>query len=329
MRKGSSSILGAVLLAIGLGLVGYTIYSWFSPAVDPSSDSTAYETQPSLDANMGGTGFEPLNSLAANSTSTLLTPGGSETPASSNSSPVPSATYAQADQAPTLISPAQDAPALDGAIPMQPSQPYGMPPAPPTDPLKPAQPATPLPLNPLELPTATTTQPANPMDSSTPAASQPGTLDLLPPIVIPDALVTTPTQPDTHTIVSGDTLGSLAKKYLGKESRWPEIAQLNPNLDPTNLKIGQVVKLPATATHSSSSTYSSNPLDPPSEISMPSNAQSHTVREGDTFWTIAEQYYGSGAHWQSIYRANRQVVGANPDRLSTGMKLIIPPKPAD
>lgn len=60
----------------------------------------------------------------------------------------------------------------------------------------------------------------------------------------------TPASPTTvgareHRIEKGDTLAGLAKRYLGKESRVDEIQDLNPTVDPTRLRIGQVIRLPA------------------------------------------------------------------------------------
>jgi len=51
------------------------------------------------------------------------------------------------------------------------------------------------------------------------------------------------------------------------------------------------------------------------------------VQSGDTLLTIAEQFYGDGTQWRRIYDANKDVIGADPDKLKIGMKLKIPPKP--
>ncbi len=49
----------------------------------------------------------------------------------------------------------------------------------------------------------------------------------------------------TYTIKKGDTLWSIAVKLLGNGQRWREIVDLNPGLEPTKLRIGQVITLPA------------------------------------------------------------------------------------
>jgi nucleoid-associated protein YgaU len=50
----------------------------------------------------------------------------------------------------------------------------------------------------------------------------------------------------------------------------------------------------------------------------------HTVGKGESLSTIAEKHYGDERHWRHIYEANRQIIGANPDRLQPGMRLRIP-----
>jgi len=50
-----------------------------------------------------------------------------------------------------------------------------------------------------------------------------------------------------HTVVSGDTLWKVSKKYYGKGSRYPEIFEANrPMLThPDKIYVGQVLRIPA------------------------------------------------------------------------------------
>ena len=56
----------------------------------------------------------------------------------------------------------------------------------------------------------------------------------------------------SHTIRSGDTLAAIAARHLGTRKRWPDLARVNPGLDPNRLRVGAVLALPcnmsATAT---------------------------------------------------------------------------------
>ena len=48
-----------------------------------------------------------------------------------------------------------------------------------------------------------------------------------------------------YEVQVGDRLESIAKKHLGKRSRWKDILLLNPGLDARRLKPGQKLRLPA------------------------------------------------------------------------------------
>lgn len=50
---------------------------------------------------------------------------------------------------------------------------------------------------------------------------------------------------NTYTVQKGDTLWSIAQRFLGDGKRWREIVEVNPGLEPSKLKIGQVIMLPA------------------------------------------------------------------------------------
>ncbi|SHE62363.1 LysM peptidoglycan-binding domain-containing protein [Clostridium fallax] len=55
-----------------------------------------------------------------------------------------------------------------------------------------------------------------------------------------------PQTPKIHTVVEGDTLWHLAKKYLGNGNRWPEIYNINKDKikNPNIIYNGQVLKIP-------------------------------------------------------------------------------------
>ena len=49
----------------------------------------------------------------------------------------------------------------------------------------------------------------------------------------------------------------------------------------------------------------------------------HVVQEGDSLTRISVRYYGSGARWQEIYDANREVLKGE-NALRPGQRLKIP-----
>jgi hypothetical protein len=59
--------------------------------------------------------------------------------------------------------------------------------------------------------------------------------------------VTAPKATRVYTVVAGDTLPSIAEKELGDRRRWTEIADLNRITDPSKIKPGLQLLLPADA----------------------------------------------------------------------------------
>ncbi|REK85206.1 LysM peptidoglycan-binding domain-containing protein [Streptomyces inhibens] len=51
--------------------------------------------------------------------------------------------------------------------------------------------------------------------------------------------------------------------------------------------------------------------------------RTHVVRRGDTLGSIARKHRVKGG-WRALYRANREAVGRNPDRLKIGTELRLP-----
>ena len=48
----------------------------------------------------------------------------------------------------------------------------------------------------------------------------------------------------------------------------------------------------------------------------------HTVKEGDTLWGIAEEQYGDGSKFNTIFEANRPML-KDPDEIYPGQVLRI------
>lgn len=88
--------------------------------------------------------------------------------------------------------------------------------------------------------------------SRTPAApTQPAPAVAVPekqpePVVAPEPNPPRPEVPATHTVVPGDTLSGISKKYYGTDARWPDIYNANrvSMSSPSALRPGMVLKLP-------------------------------------------------------------------------------------
>ena len=52
--------------------------------------------------------------------------------------------------------------------------------------------------------------------------------------------------------------------------------------------------------------------------------KTYTVKSGDCLWNIAKKQYGSGAQYNKIYNANKELIGGNPNLIYPGQDLTLP-----
>ncbi len=130
-----------------------------------------------------------------------------------------------------------------------------------------------------------------------------------------------------YVVAPGDTLSSIAMRELGSGFLADNIFLLNRDVieDPNHLMVGVKIRLPY-ANPGVDAPGDAAP-DAPGDFALRRGAASgntHTVVRGDTLSSIAQQYYGSSALWRLLYEANRATI-PNPNQLSVGMELVIPP----
>jgi nucleoid-associated protein YgaU len=61
----------------------------------------------------------------------------------------------------------------------------------------------------------------------------------------------------------------------------------------------------------------------PARVIPVHKGQNHTVKHGESLYSLAQQYYGDGKKYTEIYKVNRRTV-TNPDYVAPGTVLFIP-----
>jgi len=144
------------------------------------------------------------------------------------------------------------------------------------------------------------------------------------PTATPSGLVTptafTPPNADdscVHTVQSGDTLYRIALSY---EVSLASLRQANPQVTGDIIQPGDTLSIPECDTDGSTDATAvpSGPTVIPTLL--PAGSQTYVVQRGDTLYSIGLQF---GVTIAELQRANSL---DNPDRLSPGDELIIPPK---
>ena len=106
----------------------------------------------------------------------------------------------------------------------------------------------------------------------------------------------------SYTIVAGDTLYSLARRF---NTTVQAILAVNPNINPNFLQIGQRICIPTT-----------------SGGACPPNTFPYIIQAGDTFFSLARRFNTTIA---AIQAANP---GVDPNRLQIGQRICIPGAPS-
>lgn len=138
-----------------------------------------------------------------------------------------------------------------------------------------------------------------------------------------------------YVVQRGDSLARIARKQLGAESRWQEIANLNPTVDPKSLNVGQKLVMPEGAAPVASkqpaarTEIAAAPKPAPKKSTAKpavASGRACTVQKGDTLRSIARRELGDERRWKEIASANP---GIDPSKLAIGMRVKLPAKDAE
>ncbi len=122
-----------------------------------------------------------------------------------------------------------------------------------------------------------------------------------------------------YTVKPGDTLSEISLRELGTSTRWREIVELNPGLDPMKLRENTRLVMPERGEQAPRTQEPER--EAPPAAAPPPDAKPYVVQQDDSLWKIAARALGDGARWPEIAKLNPTM---NPDKLSPGDKLFLP-----
>lgn len=157
-------------------------------------------------------------------------------------------------------------------------------------------------------------------------------------IIVQPPVVPAPAAERTHTVAKGENPEKIAQKYYGKKSLASALAKYN-GIDPTKLKIGQVLKVPdisvidpsavaslpmesgAAADRTTQPLVESKPEIKPETKPEP-RTRTATVQKGDNLWKIAARTMGKGSN-ENVAKLKAMNPGINEKNLKVGAQLKI------
>jgi len=121
-----------------------------------------------------------------------------------------------------------------------------------------------------------------------------------------------------YTVRRGDSFSAISRRVYGTTRHAGAIAAANPFVSPSNLREGQVLRVPVDPEN-----VQGTPAEgEPDAIPEPQFIE-YVVVKGDTLSEIAQRFYGSLRYAEVIYNANRDVMSSIDD-LQIGDVLQIP-----
>lgn len=127
-----------------------------------------------------------------------------------------------------------------------------------------------------------------------------------------------------YKIASGDTFSSIAAKLYGNRNLYHVIEKANPGVNPTRLKIGQEINVPAPqAVTSIADAITSTPT----VTGTIDASKQYRIQAGDTLHHISQKLYGKTKYWAAIYDLNKAAIGPDAGRIKVGTVLNLPQIP--
>ncbi len=133
-----------------------------------------------------------------------------------------------------------------------------------------------------------------------------------------------------YKIQSGDTFSRIAAKLYNDRNLYQVIEKANPGVNPSKLKIGQEINVPAAPPASSSTASARDALTPPAPAitgALDASRQ-YRIQPGDTLHKISQKLYGKTKFWAALYDANKSAIGPDAGKLRVGTILALPHVPS-
>lgn len=125
------------------------------------------------------------------------------------------------------------------------------------------------------------------------------------------------TTPSSYVVKRGDTLSGISKTVYNTARLWRRIAEANHIPDPSRVRPGMVLTIPALTDAERTGLTSRTTVT----LVPGSGERRHKVVTGDTFMDISKKYYGTTRYAKEIMVANRI---EDDRRLRVGTLLVIP-----
>ncbi|GAB4383811.1 MAG: hypothetical protein Kow0022_04560 [Phycisphaerales bacterium] len=128
-----------------------------------------------------------------------------------------------------------------------------------------------------------------------------------------------------YVVQEGDTVAGIARRFLGSDSRWPEIQALNPDRvgKDGSVRAGVTLKMPASSSGGGRLLNTQGSAPARTGAADAGSRRIYVVKANDTLSQIAQRELGTSKRMEEILRLNKDKI-RNPDEIYEGLKLVLP-----
>jgi len=123
--------------------------------------------------------------------------------------------------------------------------------------------------------------------------------------------------PEKVVVEKGQHLWQIAEKHYGSGYNWVDIAKENGLKNPSQLAVGQELKLPKVAVK----VVEQATVAKTDDVGVKIEGESYTVVKGDTLWNISVRAYADGYRYSEIAKVNNI---AHPNYIEVGQVIKLP-----
>jgi nucleoid-associated protein YgaU len=129
--------------------------------------------------------------------------------------------------------------------------------------------------------------------------------------------------PRTHRVLSGESAYTISVAVYGSGRYYKKILAANPNVDPRHLRVGLILNIPQLG----DADKPASPAAANTSTAPVDGKTAYRVAPGDTLESIARKLYGTPRMMDSLYQANKGLIGADENVLKVGWTLHLPEAP--
>ncbi|HVG94548.1 MAG TPA: LysM peptidoglycan-binding domain-containing protein [Planctomycetota bacterium] len=146
------------------------------------------------------------------------------------------------------------------------------------------------------------------------------------PTVAPPAETPKPSEPRTHVVQPGETMGAIAKNYFPGRVQKGLVAMqaANPSVEAARMRVGTKLTIPDLGAQPDGAATPASTSAAPKAVASIERGGWYVTKRGDTLTSISKRAYGTTERWPEIWIDNMDALGTDFERPDPGVRIRIP-----